>query len=65
MIKVTTKKSTVLISEKEVYSAEFRTDCKELWVRILRPDGKWDSDCIDKVVSVEYIPDNEHIKIEL
>ena len=65
MIKVTTKNSTVLISEKEVHSVEFTTERKELWVRILRPDGKWESDRIDKVVSVEYIPDNEHIKIEL
>lgn len=65
MIKVTTKNSTVLISEKEVYSTEFRTERKEVWVRVLRPDGKWESDRIDKVVSMEYIPDNEHIKIEL
>ena len=65
MIKATTKKSTILISEKEVYSAEFNTDRKELWVRVLRPDGKWESERIDNVVSVEHIPDNEHINIEL
>lgn len=65
MIKVTTKNSTVLISEKEVHSVEFMTERKELWVRVIRPDGKWESDRIDKVVSVEYIPDSEHIKIEL
>lgn len=63
MIKITTKKSEILLSEKKVYSIKYIMDSKEVRIRILLPDGSWESDHIDKVLSVEYIPDNEHITI--
>lgn len=63
MIKITTKKGEILLSEKEVYSIEHVKERNEVWVRILLPDGSWESDHIDKALSVEYIPDNEHITI--
>lgn len=63
MIKITTKNGETLLSEKDVYSVEHKKALKEVWVRILLSDGSWESDHIDKALSVEYIPDNEHIII--
>lgn len=68
MIKITTKNGEILLSEKDVYSIEHKKApngkaLKEVWVRILLSDGSWESDHIDNALSVEYIPDNEHIII--
>ena len=64
MIKITRKNSTVILSEDKVISVDFVTSSKEVWVKILMPDGKWMSDHYDKVTSMEYIPNDEQIKIE-
>ena len=64
MIKITRKNSTVILSEDNVISVDFVTSSKEVWVKILMPDGKWMSDRYDKVTSMEYIPNDEQIKIE-
>ena len=67
MIKITrkngTKNSTVILSEEKVFSAQFYTSSKEVWVKILMPDGGWMSDRYDHATSMEYIPNNEHIII--
>ena len=69
MIKITrkngTKNSTVILSEEKVFSAQFSPSSKEAWVKILMPDGGWMSDHYDHATSMEYIPNDEHIKIEL
>lgn len=64
MIKITRKNSTVILSEEKVFSVDFVTSGKDVWVKILMPDGKWTSDHYDKVISMEYIPNDEQIKIE-
>ena len=64
MIKITRKNSIVILSEEKVISVDFVTSSKEVWVKILMPDGKWTSDRYDKVTSMEYIPNDEQIKIE-
>lgn len=63
MIKITTKKGEILLSEREVYSIEHIKERGEVWIRILLSDGSWESDHINKALSVEYIPNNEHINI--
>lgn len=68
MIKITrkngTKNSTVILSEEKVFSVEFYTSIKEVWLKILMPDGGWMTEHYEKVTSMEYIPNDEQIKIE-
>lgn len=63
MIVIKKKSSTTLIDEKNVHAIDFDQKRKEVWVRILQADGKWNCDRIDKVESVEYVPSDEHINI--